>query len=279
MSSPMGIPTLRRSGSKLASPASSLVSSFPSRGGYFRTHSQPEDQQAFLRSYSSNRRAQEPGVQEPLLQASWSQQKDAERGAEALPAPQKLTVWQELGRQCWLAGPMVLVNLLQYSITVVSVAFVGHLGELELASASIASSLAGVLGYYVLVKPSCINSPSLSVFQHFGFRVNPCGGFCSWAWGVRWRRSVDKHLAQDPSTITCWGCFCKERLWCFMEHAFRFRFCLSTWSMFFSGWARTLTYLRRRASMHFACCPACTLTRFCNLWLSFCRPKVWWSQW
>lgn len=69
-----------------------------------------------------------------------------------LPVPQKLTIWQEVRRQCWLAGPMVCVNLLQYSITVVSVAFVGHLGELELASASIASSLAGVLGYYVLVR-------------------------------------------------------------------------------------------------------------------------------
>jgi MATE family multidrug resistance protein len=74
-------------------------------------------------------------------------------GAEVLlpPVPQKLTIWQEVRRQCWLAGPMVCVNLLQYSITVVSVAFVGHLGELELASASIASSLAGVLGYYVLL--------------------------------------------------------------------------------------------------------------------------------
>ncbi|KAG0592391.1 hypothetical protein KC19_1G248300 [Ceratodon purpureus] len=159
MSSPMGIPTLGRSNSKLAkSPASSLVSSFPARGGFFRTHSQPEDQQAFLRSYSSNRRSQDfgQGAQEPLLQTSWSQKDDAERalqlgGAEALRVPEKLTVWQELVRQCWLAGPMVAVNLLQYSITVVSVAFVGHLGELELASASIASSLAGVLGYYVLL--------------------------------------------------------------------------------------------------------------------------------
>lgn len=46
---------------------------------------------------------------------------------------------------------MICVNLLQYSVTVVSVMFVGHLGELELASASIATSLAGGLGYYVLV--------------------------------------------------------------------------------------------------------------------------------
>ena len=35
-----------------------------------------------------------------------------------------------------------------------SVMFVGHLGALELASASIATSLAGVSGYYVLVSNS-----------------------------------------------------------------------------------------------------------------------------
>lgn len=50
---------------------------------------------------------------------------------------------------------MIGVNLLQYSITVLSVMFVGHLGELELASASIATSLASVLGYYVLVSLCC----------------------------------------------------------------------------------------------------------------------------
>ena len=73
---------------------------------------------------------------------------DEERG---LPRREIPTIWHEIGRLCRLAGPMVCVNLLQYSITVVSVAFVGHLGELELASASIANSMAGVLGYYVLV--------------------------------------------------------------------------------------------------------------------------------
>ena len=187
MSSPVNIPTLTRSGSKLVSPASS----FPSRGGFFRTHSQPEEQHAFLRSHSSSRRSHErgDGVQEPLLQTSWSSQKDgryaddAERalhgGAELVPVPQKLTVWQELRRQCWLAGPMVVVNLLQYSITVVSVAFVGHLGELELASASIASSLAGVLGYYVLVTSfTCLLS--FRLFFVCGYGAFVWLPFCVW---------------------------------------------------------------------------------------------------
>lgn len=172
MSSPMSIPTLTRSGSKTR-PLVSPASSFPSRGGFYRTHSQSENPQ-FQRSYSSSRHG---GIHEPLLQQEagsrsqrkqegWYHGEDAERGAvqaagpELLPVPQKLTVWQEVRRQCWLAGPMVCVNLLQYSITVVSVAFVGHLGELELASASIANSLAGVLGYYVLV---CTFSTPFSV--------------------------------------------------------------------------------------------------------------------
>lgn len=60
---------------------------------------------------------------------------------------------QEVVRQCWIAVPMICVNLMQYFVTVLSVMFVGHLGELELARASIATSLASVLGYYVLVLP------------------------------------------------------------------------------------------------------------------------------
>lgn len=46
---------------------------------------------------------------------------------------------------------MICVNLLQYSLVVVSNMFVGHLGELELASASIASSFAAVTGSSLLI--------------------------------------------------------------------------------------------------------------------------------
>lgn len=57
--------------------------------------------------------------------------------------------------QCWLAGPMILVNVLMYSWQTISVAFVGHLGELALSSASIATSLAGVTGSSLLLGMSC----------------------------------------------------------------------------------------------------------------------------
>ncbi|KAG0612798.1 hypothetical protein M758_6G052700 [Ceratodon purpureus] len=52
----------------------------------------------------------------------------------------------EARKQLYIAVPMVCVALLQYLLIVVSVMFVGHLGELELASASIAASFASVTG-------------------------------------------------------------------------------------------------------------------------------------
>lgn len=67
------------------------------------------------------------------------------------PSQPAESLLHEVVRQCWIAVPMICVNLLQYSITVLSIMFAGHLGELELASASIATSLASVLGYFVLV--------------------------------------------------------------------------------------------------------------------------------
>ncbi|CAK9153709.1 unnamed protein product, partial [Ilex paraguariensis] len=53
----------------------------------------------------------------------------------------------ELKRQLRLAGPLVLVYVLQYSLQMISVMFVGHLGKLSLSSASMASSFAGVTGF------------------------------------------------------------------------------------------------------------------------------------
>lgn len=57
----------------------------------------------------------------------------------------------EVRKQLYLAAPMVCVALLQYLVVVVSVMVVGHLGELELASASIATSFAGVTGTSFLI--------------------------------------------------------------------------------------------------------------------------------
>jgi MATE family multidrug resistance protein len=46
---------------------------------------------------------------------------------------------------------MISINLLQFGIQLVSLMFVGHLGQLALSSASIASSIATVTGSSFLV--------------------------------------------------------------------------------------------------------------------------------
>ncbi|KAI7995824.1 Protein DETOXIFICATION 17 [Camellia lanceoleosa] len=58
---------------------------------------------------------------------------------------------EELKKQLQLAGPLVIVGFLQYSIQMISAVFLGHLGELSLSSATMATSFAGVTGYYFIV--------------------------------------------------------------------------------------------------------------------------------
>ncbi|KAL6604798.1 hypothetical protein ACP70R_042742 [Stipagrostis hirtigluma subsp. patula] len=58
---------------------------------------------------------------------------------------------EEVKRQLWLAGPLIAGSLLQSLIQMISVMFVGHLGELPLAGASMASSFAAVTGFSLLL--------------------------------------------------------------------------------------------------------------------------------
>lgn len=79
-----------------------------------------------------------------------------------LPNPEhinrKEAIFEELRKQLWLAGPLILVSLLQFCLQLISVMFVGHLGELALAGASLATSFASVTGFSLLVR--MINDPS-----------------------------------------------------------------------------------------------------------------------
>ncbi|KAK6931569.1 Multi antimicrobial extrusion protein [Dillenia turbinata] len=52
----------------------------------------------------------------------------------------------------WLAGPLIAVSILQYCLQVISIMFVGHLGELPLSGASLATSIASVTGFSVLTQ-------------------------------------------------------------------------------------------------------------------------------
>lgn len=74
---------------------------------------------------------------------------------------------EEAKRQVCLAGPLIGVSLLQYSLQVISIMFVGHLGELSLSSASMATSFASVTGFSVLVR----RIPSFSMLSKVYFVI------------------------------------------------------------------------------------------------------------
>lgn len=72
-------------------------------------------------------------------------------------------VVQEMRRQGVIALPMVLVNMFQFLLQVISLMMVGHLGRLSLSSASIAASLCSVTGFTILVTLSLSNISRCSV--------------------------------------------------------------------------------------------------------------------
>ncbi|XP_039171109.1 protein DETOXIFICATION 12 isoform X1 [Eucalyptus grandis] len=65
--------------------------------------------------------------------------------------PRRRAFCEEVKRVGQVAGPLVVVSLLQFLLQVISVMMVGHLGELSLSSTSIAVSLAGVSGFSLLL--------------------------------------------------------------------------------------------------------------------------------
>ncbi|KAL1065056.1 hypothetical protein V6Z11_D13G254600, partial [Gossypium hirsutum] len=56
----------------------------------------------------------------------------------------------EVKKQLLLAGPLVSVNFLVFALQLISVMFVGHLGNLPLSGASMATSFASVTGFSLL---------------------------------------------------------------------------------------------------------------------------------
>lgn len=75
--------------------------------------------------------------------------------------------FEEAKIQLRFSLPMILTNTFYYMITLVSVMFAGHLGELQLAGSSLANSWNSVTGVAVMVS---LFSLLLSVFLSFGCR-------------------------------------------------------------------------------------------------------------
>ncbi|CAL5385397.1 unnamed protein product [Camellia sinensis] len=92
------------------------------------------------------RKEEKQGLESPLI----PKQKviESKKGLEGIKKDDILT---ELKKQLSLAGPIIVVNLLLYCLQVISVMFVGHLGELPLFGASTATSFASVTGFSLLV--------------------------------------------------------------------------------------------------------------------------------
>ena len=80
----------------------------------------------------------------------------------AAPPPEPMG--EEVKRQLRLAGPLIAGSLLQNLIQMVSVMFVGHLGELPLAGASLASSFTAVTGFSLLVRSTCVVAAATTLF-------------------------------------------------------------------------------------------------------------------
>ncbi|KAK1416093.1 hypothetical protein QVD17_31881 [Tagetes erecta] len=87
------------------------------------------------------------GVQDPLIQS----QIDENNLNEDEDADLRTQVTDEVKKQIGLAGPLIAVSLLQYCLEVISIMFAGHLGQLSLSSASMATSFASFTGFSVLL--------------------------------------------------------------------------------------------------------------------------------
>ncbi|CAN6278527.1 unnamed protein product [Urochloa humidicola] len=103
----------------------------------------------------------------------------------------------EAKRLVRLAGPLVASCVLQAAINMVSLMFVGHLGKLPLAGASLATSIANVTGYSVL--SGMANAMGTLCGQAFGARQQHLLGV------YKQRGMVVLGLASLPIAIV-WAC-------------------------------------------------------------------------
>jgi MATE family multidrug resistance protein len=84
----------------------------------------------------------------------------------------------EAKRLLRLAGPLVGSCLLQAAINILSLMFVGHLGELPLAGASLATSIANVTGFSLLVSCSLPCLGCVQIYTHKHIYILVCSICC-----------------------------------------------------------------------------------------------------
>eukprot|EP00252_Welwitschia_mirabilis_P022331 TRINITY_DN6010_c0_g2_i1.p1 TRINITY_DN6010_c0_g2~~TRINITY_DN6010_c0_g2_i1.p1 ORF type:complete len:275 (-),score=50.80 TRINITY_DN6010_c0_g2_i1:79-903(-) len=107
-------------------------------------------------------------------------------------------IGEEIKKQLIIAMPMIVMNLLQTSVQLVSVMFVGHLSELALSSASVATSFANVTG--------------------FSFMIGMASGLetlCGQAYGARQYRMLGIHMQRAMFTLF-WICVPLSIVWIYI---------------------------------------------------------------
>ena len=82
-----------------------------------------------------------------------------QRNKDKQHAIERAELYEEVRKQLWLAGPLISVSMLNYSQQIISVMFVGHLGQLPLSGASMATSFASVTGFSLLVSCDLLSLP------------------------------------------------------------------------------------------------------------------------
>ncbi|KAK7271209.1 hypothetical protein RJT34_26917 [Clitoria ternatea] len=96
------------------------------------------------------REHQHGSLESPLIQSSGQEGFIANAKQSNSSAVERTEVVEEVRKQLWLSGPLISVTLLNFCLTLISVMFVGHLGELPLSGASMATSFASVTGFSLL---------------------------------------------------------------------------------------------------------------------------------
>ncbi|TKY61030.1 MATE efflux family protein LAL5 [Spatholobus suberectus] len=98
------------------------------------------------------REGENASLRSPLIQISEQDgvkvDNDTQRNKRRVA--ERREIFEEVKKQLWLAGPLIFVGLLNFCIQIISVMFVGHLGELPLSGASMATSFASVTGISLL---------------------------------------------------------------------------------------------------------------------------------
>jgi len=84
------------------------------------------------------------------LPLEFEDSKEASDELELHRWPSSSEVLEELKQMSKIGGPMIIMGLLLYARAMISMLFLGHLGELELASGSLSIGFANITGYSVL---------------------------------------------------------------------------------------------------------------------------------